>query len=244
MKMAMLSLMQSGRQFASLQHSLLTLTSSPSPTFPKPGPNRHARRCISSGTFHWSGLQLFKSLSPWHPSFPFVSGSTRLITPSAVCYMMRPLHVPPPPISHASTPSSLGPSHPPACIGPPWCAPPHGTPASTLDLPPPSNSPRRAPPRGSPASSLADLPPSTAPSSTVGHHPPSPRHVALKSSQRDPKPPPPVAKGKSRREPSPEQVEKRVRSAECNGLAPFVRLGPLKSLKSTKYQHQTQRRQC
>ena len=25
----------------------------------------------------------------------------------------------------------------------------------------------------------------------------------------------------------------------CNGLAPFVRLGPLKSLKSTKYQRQT-----
>ena len=31
---------------------------------------------------------------------------------------------------------------------------------------------------------------------------------------------------------------------ECNGLAPFVRLGPLRTLKSTKYQHQTQRRQC
>ena len=30
----------------------------------------------------------------------------------------------------------------------------------------------------------------------------------------------------------------------CNGLAPFVRLGPLRTLKSTKYQHQTQRRQC
>ena len=30
----------------------------------------------------------------------------------------------------------------------------------------------------------------------------------------------------------------------CNGLAPFVRLGPLKPLKSTKYQRQTQRRQC
>ena len=30
----------------------------------------------------------------------------------------------------------------------------------------------------------------------------------------------------------------------CNGLAPFVRLGPLRSLKLTKYQHQTQRRQC
>ena len=96
MKMAMLSLMQSGRQFASLQCSLLALTSSPSPMFPKLGPNRHARRCISSGTFCWSGLQLFESLSPWHPSFPFVSGSTRLITPSVVCYMMRPLHVLPP----------------------------------------------------------------------------------------------------------------------------------------------------
>ena len=31
---------------------------------------------------------------------------------------------------------------------------------------------------------------------------------------------------------------------QCNGLAPFVRLGPLRTLKSTKYQHQTQRRQC
>ena len=30
----------------------------------------------------------------------------------------------------------------------------------------------------------------------------------------------------------------------CNGLAPFVRLGPLKPLKSTLYQRQTQRRQC
>ena len=30
----------------------------------------------------------------------------------------------------------------------------------------------------------------------------------------------------------------------CNGLALFVRLGPLRTLKSTKYQHQTQRRQC
>ena len=30
----------------------------------------------------------------------------------------------------------------------------------------------------------------------------------------------------------------------CNGLAPFVRLGPLRTLKSTKYQRQTQRRQC
>ena len=29
----------------------------------------------------------------------------------------------------------------------------------------------------------------------------------------------------------------------CNGLAPFVRLGPLRTLKSTKYQPQTQRRQ-
>ena len=122
-----------------------------------------------------------------------------------------------PPVSRASTPSSLGPSRPPARIGPPRRAPPRGTPASTLDLPPPSNSPRHAPPRGSPASSLADLPPSTAPSSTVGRHPPSPRRVALKSSQRDPKPPPTVAKGKRRREPSPEQVEKRVRSAEPAG---------------------------
>ena len=33
-------------------------------------------------------------------------------------------------------------------------------------------------------------------------------------------------------------------SIDCNGLAPFVRLGPLKPLKSTKYQRQTQRRQC
>ena len=32
--------------------------------------------------------------------------------------------------------------------------------------------------------------------------------------------------------------------ATCNGLAPFVRLGPLKPLKLTKYQRQTQRRQC
>ena len=31
---------------------------------------------------------------------------------------------------------------------------------------------------------------------------------------------------------------------DCNGLAPFVRLGLLQTLKSTKYQHQTQRRQC
>ena len=30
----------------------------------------------------------------------------------------------------------------------------------------------------------------------------------------------------------------------CNGLAPFVRLGPLETLKSTEYQHQMQRRQC
>ena len=30
----------------------------------------------------------------------------------------------------------------------------------------------------------------------------------------------------------------------CNGLAPFVQLGPLEPLKSTKYQRQTQRRQC
>ena len=28
-------------------------------------------------------------------------------------------------------------------------------------------------------------------------------------------------------------------ASRCNGLAPFVRLGPLRSLKSTKYQHQT-----
>ena len=31
---------------------------------------------------------------------------------------------------------------------------------------------------------------------------------------------------------------------ECNGLAPSVRLGPLRTLKSTKYQHQMQRHQC
>ena len=40
------------------------------------------------------------------------------------------------------------------------------------------------------------------------------------------------------------RVGKGVGDIPCNGLAPFVRLGPLKSLKSTKYQRQTQRRQC
>ena len=39
-------------------------------------------------------------------------------------------------------------------------------------------------------------------------------------------------------------IEESVAGEWCNGLAPFVRLGPLKPLKSTKYQRQTQRRQC
>ena len=39
-------------------------------------------------------------------------------------------------------------------------------------------------------------------------------------------------------------VRARSPGPDCNGLAPFVRLGPLKPLKSTKYQCQTQRRQC
>lgn len=135
-----------------------------------------------------------ESLSPWLPSYPFTSGSTRSITPSVVCCMTKPLHVPPP-VSCASTPSNLGLSFPPACIGPPQCAPPCSSPDSTLaDLPPPSGPPQCAPPCGSPASTLANLPPSTAPSSTIGCHPSSPHCIALKSSQKDPKPPLTVAK--------------------------------------------------
>ena len=107
----------------------------------------------------------------------------------------RPRPQPEPPASRASTPSSLGPPRP-SRIGPPQHGPPRGNPATNIPAPPPPTSPL---------------------SSTAHHRPPSPRRVALKSSQKDPKPPPTAGKGKHRREPSPEQGEKRTRNAEDAG---------------------------
>ena len=112
-----------------------------------------------------------------------------------------------PPVSCASTPSSLGPSRPPARIGPPQCAP-H---------------------RNSPASSVPNPPPSTAPLSTISRHPPSPCCVALRSSQKDIEPLPTTAKGKRQHEPSPEPVEKRAKTERTGTPMPtscFVMLTP------------------
>ena len=112
-----------------------------------------------------------------------------------------------PPVSHASTPSSLGPSRPPTCIGPLWHTPHHN----------------------SLTSSVPDPPPSTAPSSTISHCPPSPCHITLRSSQKDIGLLLTTAKGTHQHEPSPEPVEKRAKTERTGMPMPmpcFVMLTP------------------